>query len=167
MFVVWALARTEWHLSCTISHRFDTWKGPWQDGRGWVQIAFATIRVPSFRWFQDVLSNFLWCFSLVHGITSIVAQHFGKTRMVLLVSMNNKAGYMLPFLGAVGTFELYDSWMAKVFFILLPLRTSCPPKKSLYYAFLQLYLTKVEPTLSNSITYPFGALDQTGALNQR
>lgn len=27
-------------------------------------------------------------------------------------SMNHKAGYMLPFLGALGTFELYDSWMA-------------------------------------------------------
>ena len=28
------------------------------------------------------------------------------------ISMNHKAGYMLPFLGALGTFELYDSWMA-------------------------------------------------------
>ena len=98
MFVVWALARPEWHGSCTISHRFDSWKGPWQDGRGRSSDSIC-MHLPCFQ------------FRLVSGVQlqrSILAKLMWFSRF----SMNHKAGYMLPFLGALGTFELYDSWMA-------------------------------------------------------
>ena len=128
MFVVWALARPEWHGSCTISHRFDSWKGPWQDGRGRSSDSIC-MHLPCFQ-FRLVSGGGVFLFVIV--ITSIAAQHFGMFLQNWFYGshgfpMNHKAGYMLPFLGALGTFELYDSWMANwqtCFFNFSALRSS-------------------------------------------
>ena len=115
MFVVWALARPEWHGSCTISHRFDSWKGPWQDGRG--RSSDSICHVSSSDWFQVVV--FFSLSLIVIVITSIAAQHFGEQHVVLTVFHEPQGRLHAPILGCsrhLRALRFLDGKLAKVFF---------------------------------------------------